>query len=80
MIDCKIDGGKEVVQNAPRLINYLCDDCKAHFEGLKSRLDAVGIRYATAHFFQSQFILDFLLHHFRSPLLVARESESVSVP
>lgn len=45
MIDCKIDGGKEVVQNAPRLIDHLCDDCKAHFEGLKSRLDAVGIRY-----------------------------------
>ncbi len=45
MIDCKIDGGKEVVQNAPRLIDHLCDDCKAHFEGLKSRLDAVGIKY-----------------------------------
>ena len=45
MIDCKIDGGKEVVQNAPRLLDYLCDDCKTHFEGLKSRLDAIGIGY-----------------------------------
>ncbi len=45
MIDCKIDGGKEVVQNAPRLIDYLCEDCKAHFEDLKSRLDAIGIKY-----------------------------------
>ena len=45
MIDCKIDGGKEVVQNAPRLIDYLCEDCKAHFEDLKSRLDVIGIRY-----------------------------------
>ena len=45
MIDCKIDGGKEVVQNAPRLIDYLCDDCKDHFETLKKKLDAVGIKY-----------------------------------
>ena len=45
MIDCKIDGGKEVVQNAPRLLDYLCDDCKDHFETLKKKLDAVGIKY-----------------------------------
>ena len=45
MIDCKIDGEKDVVRNAPRLIDHLCDDCRAHFEGLKSRLDAVGIKY-----------------------------------
>jgi len=45
MIDCKIDGEKEIVQSAPRLIDYLCDDCKAHFEGLKANLDAVGIKY-----------------------------------
>ena len=45
MIDCKIDGEKEIVQSAPRLIDYLCDDCKAHFEGLKRNLDAVGISY-----------------------------------
>ena len=45
MIDCKIDGGKEVVQNAPRLMDYLCDDCKDHFETLKKKLDAVGIKY-----------------------------------
>lgn len=45
MIDCKIDGGKDVVKNAPRLIDYLCDDCKAHFEGLKSELDSLGIKY-----------------------------------
>ena len=45
MIDCKIDGGKEVVQNAPRLLDHLCDDCRDHFENLKKNLDAVGIKY-----------------------------------
>ncbi|MBR6960167.1 MAG: histidine--tRNA ligase [Clostridiales bacterium] len=45
MIDCKIDGEKDVVKNAPRLIDHLCDECREHFGGLKGRLDAVGIRY-----------------------------------
>ena len=45
MIDCKVDGGKDVVKNAPRLIDHLCDDCRAHFEGLKARLDGIGISY-----------------------------------
>ena len=45
MIDCKIDGPKEVVQNAPRLIDHLCDECREHFEGLKSELDALDIKY-----------------------------------
>ena len=45
MIDCKVDGGKDIVKNAPRLIDHLCDDCKAHFEGLKARLEALGIPY-----------------------------------
>src|SRR5574344_724499 len=46
MIDCKIDGEKELVRNAPRLIDYLCDDCRAHFEGLKSQLESLGIEYS----------------------------------
>ena len=45
MIDCKIDGGRDIVKNAPRLIDHLCDDCRAHFEGLKARLEALGIAY-----------------------------------
>ena len=27
------------------MLDYLCDDCKAHFEGLKKRLDALNIAY-----------------------------------
>jgi len=45
MIDCKIDGGKDFVVNAPRLIDNLCDECAAHFEGLKNSLDSLGIAY-----------------------------------
>lgn len=45
MIDCKIDGEKEIVKNAPRLLDHLCDECKAHFDELKSRLEDLGIDY-----------------------------------
>ena len=45
MIDCKVDGDKDVVKNAPRLIDHLCDECRDHFELLRKRLDNMGIPY-----------------------------------
>ncbi len=46
MIDCKVPECKVIAANAPKLIDHLCDDCKAHFEGLKERLDNIGIEYS----------------------------------
>ena len=45
VIDCKVDACKEIVKDAPRTIEYLDEECKAHFEELKSLLDALGIDY-----------------------------------
>lgn len=45
MIDCKEEKCGAIAASAPRLIDYLCDDCKAHFEGLKANLDALEIPY-----------------------------------
>ncbi len=45
MIDCKEEKCGVIAASAPRLIDYLCDDCKAHFEGLKANLDALEIPY-----------------------------------
>ena len=45
LLDCKADCCKETAQNAPRIINYICDDCKEHFEGVKKSLDAMNISY-----------------------------------
>ncbi|MBO4242112.1 MAG: histidine--tRNA ligase [Clostridiales bacterium] len=45
IIDCKEDAGKEVIVNAPRQIDHLCDACREHFEVLKKRLDNMGISY-----------------------------------
>ncbi|MBE6835643.1 MAG: histidine--tRNA ligase [Ruminococcaceae bacterium] len=45
ILDCKNPECKKVCENAPVVIDYLCDDCKAHFESVKSQLDAMGIEY-----------------------------------
>ena len=39
ILDCKEERCKEICRSAPRTLDYLCDDCRAHFEGLKRCLD-----------------------------------------
>lgn len=45
MLDCKEEGCKKYTQNAPEILDYLCDDCKEHFEKVKSLLDGAGVEY-----------------------------------
>jgi histidyl-tRNA synthetase len=46
ILDCKEDGCKEIATNAPKITDYLCDDCKKHFETVKSLLAAQGVEYS----------------------------------
>lgn len=45
IIDCKSEICGEIVKNAPTLLDYICDDCREHFESFKASLDAMGIKY-----------------------------------
>lgn len=45
ILDCKSPVCKEIAKDAPIGLDYLCDECGEHFEGLKKRLDALGIAY-----------------------------------
>ena len=45
ILDCKSPICREIAENAPKTVDFLCDDCKNHFEGLKSRLKEVGIGF-----------------------------------
>lgn len=45
VIDCKVPDCKEIVKNAPRTIDYLDDECKEHFEELKSLLNSLNIPF-----------------------------------
>ena len=45
LLDCKSPICSAIARRAPKTVDYLCDDCKAHFETLKTALDAMGISY-----------------------------------
>ncbi|MDP4145556.1 MAG: histidine--tRNA ligase [Bacillota bacterium] len=45
ILDCKVEHCKEIAAGAPVIIDYICDECKAHFEDLKKYLTAMGIEY-----------------------------------
>lgn len=45
ILDCKVSVCKEVVAGAPKIIDYICDDCKAHMHSLENLLQNAGIVY-----------------------------------
>ena len=45
ILDCKSPVCGKIAENAPRMLDYLCDDCKAHFEKVKSYLTAANISF-----------------------------------
>lgn len=45
ILDCKSPECGRVAAGAPRMLDYLCDDCKAHFESVKEALTAAGVEY-----------------------------------
>ena len=45
VIDCKEEGCKQIVANAPKTIDYLDEECRTHFEQLQSLLESLGIPY-----------------------------------
>jgi histidyl-tRNA synthetase len=45
LLDCKVPSCQPLANAAPRTVDYLCDACAAHFEGLKGHLDAMGLPY-----------------------------------
>lgn len=45
ILDSKVESTKKILQNAPKLADYLSEDTQAHFENVTKRLDAIGISY-----------------------------------
>ncbi len=46
LLDCKREHDREIAAGAPRILDYLCDECRAHFAGVRAHLEAMGISYA----------------------------------
>ena len=45
ILDCKEEGCKALCKDAPKIIDYLCDDCSAHFKKLQELLTDCGVAY-----------------------------------
>lgn len=45
ILDCKEPGCKAITASAPKTLEYLCDDCRAHFEKLQSILSSAGVEF-----------------------------------
>jgi histidyl-tRNA synthetase len=45
ILDCKSPVCHEIAADAPVMLQYLCDDCAAHFEAVKGCLEAANIPY-----------------------------------
>ena len=45
ILDCKEKQCKELNVGAPKMIDYLCEECKEHFENVKKSLEAADVKY-----------------------------------
>ena len=45
ILDCKSPVCSKIAEGAPHILDFLCDDCKEHFEGVQSYLTAAGVEF-----------------------------------
>lgn len=45
ILDCKVDANNEIMQNAPKMIDYLNDESRKHFEKVQEYLKAMNIDF-----------------------------------
>ncbi len=45
LLDCKSPEDQAIAKDAPVILDYLCEDCNAHFEAVKSALTSMGVEY-----------------------------------
>ncbi len=45
ILDCKKENCKKVSENAPLMLDYLCDECRRDFSVLQQKLDSLQISY-----------------------------------
>src|ERR1700742_4802004 len=46
VLDCKVPEDQPIIDQLPKIGEYLDDGCRAHFEDVKRMLDAVGVPYS----------------------------------
>lgn len=45
MLDCKVESCREIFASGPVILDYLCDDCRKHFDVVVKSLNMLGLQY-----------------------------------
>lgn len=45
ILDCKVESCQEKIVGAPLMLDYICDECREHFEEVKTYLELAEIKY-----------------------------------
>jgi histidyl-tRNA synthetase len=45
VLDCKVPADQPIIERLPSILDYLCVDCRAHFDAVRQYLDDRGISY-----------------------------------
>lgn len=45
LLDCKVEEDQKYKQNAPSILDYLCNECEKHFNSVLEYLESLGINY-----------------------------------
>lgn len=45
VLDCKVPSCKEAVREAPKMVDFLCEECREHYSKLKEYLNMLSIPY-----------------------------------
>ena len=46
LLDCKEENCKKYTQDAPKITDYLCEECNEHFNSVKKYLEIAGLEYS----------------------------------
>jgi len=75
MLDCKEPRCRELLAGAPSTVDYLCDDCRQHFEKVRRYLTALAIRYEVdPHLVRGLDYYTRTIFEFQTPLLGAQNT------
>jgi len=50
VLDCKKQSCRDLVADAPSILDHLCDECDTHFKQVQHYLDLFSVRYTLNHF------------------------------
>ena len=74
VLDCKVETCRSAVKEAPKTVEYLCDECRRHHEQLKEHLSYLGV-----DFVENPMLVRGLDYYTRTVFEVVSEKEGSAV-